>query len=722
MFRVISKGAAAPDLSYDGRVVLRGIGAIVRLDAEGEAPLACASCETETGEDEFGRYEMSAIAFEDEAEPKRAAVRLRVRCYDRFALVDATAEALRANDFGSRRAFAPDAGVTIRIAEIPDVEGLLANYQHKDWWTRPRFCSAAADAPPRTVSMLWRTGETFYQLLPACGPSYKSDAAGVEGALHVRLSSNQGGMVDCDTFAFVLGAGADPFALAERNAEAALRAIGDPAPLRRDRKYPDVLDTLGWCSWDAFYHAVDEAGLFAKAEELREKGVPVRWAMIDDGWSDVEDRRLRSFDADRTKFPRGLEHTVRGLKERFGIRWVGVWHTIVGYWHGLAPDGEPARAYGRYLFRTNRGNVVPYPDEAVGFGFWNAWHGYLKRQGVDFVKVDSQSAVHNFLRYHRTIGEAASAAHRALEASVDAHFGGAIINCMGMAPENVWHRPRSAVSRSSDDFVPQDADGFAEHAMQNVYNSFYHGPLYWGDWDMFWSEHPDAVRHATLRAVSGGPVYVSDPVGRTNAELLRPLAYRDGVLLRCDGPARPTADALLTDPTKGGAPLKAWNTAGGAGVVAAFHVADGAGPVRGTVGADDVPGLAANGGAVTLYEHFSRTSLTLTALERHAFELAPGECKLFLLVPNVGDVTPIGLADKYISTHAVLSTRTMGRTTFVRLREGGRFAFAADARPAEARVSGRPADVVETSPGLYEIACDGEEGPVEIEIVAGGSI
>src|SRR5690606_18830163 len=97
---------------------------------------------------------------------------------------------------------------------------------------------------------------------------------------------------------------------------------------------------------------------------------------------------------------------------------------------------------------------VPKPDAAAAFGFWNDWHGYLKKQGVDFVKVDSQSAVANFLSGHAPIGAAAEAAHTALEASVGLHFDGCVINCMGMAGENIWHRPASAVSRNSDDFVP----------------------------------------------------------------------------------------------------------------------------------------------------------------------------------------------------------------------------------------------------------------------------
>jgi hypothetical protein len=197
--------------------------------------------------------------------------------------------------------------------------------------------------------------------------------------------------------------------------------------------------------------------------------------MIDDGWSEVQGRKLYGMDADPVKFPRGLAHTIEALKRQYGIRWVGVWHTIAGYWNGIHPDSGMARELREYLYVTRRGNVIPHPDAGRGFGFWHAWHGYLARQGVDFVKVDSQSAVHNFLRHHLPVGQAASAAHTALEASAALHFDRTIINCMGMSAENIWHRPVSAVSRNSDDFVPQERHGFREHALQNAYNSYYHG-------------------------------------------------------------------------------------------------------------------------------------------------------------------------------------------------------------------------------------------------------
>ena len=92
-------------------------------------------------------------------------------------------------------------------------------------------------------------------------------------------------------------------------------------------------------------------------------------------------------------------------------------------------------------------------------------------------------------------------------------------------------------------------------------NSLFLGEIGVPDWDMFTSTHKDAGMHAAARAVSGGPLYVSDRPGKHDPELLRKLVLPDGTHLRCSQPGRPTRDTLFTDPnTDGQSALKIWNT------------------------------------------------------------------------------------------------------------------------------------------------------------------
>lgn len=679
--------------------VLRGIGVTVTPDSGPALPLLRGVSEKTEGTDHLGDYTETKVTYSNEADT--AVVHLQFRCYESFVLTSVQGEMKNANDFGKQHCFAAQNGIIIHAQGMTNIDGLMANYQHKDWWTRPHFDHNWSTLPERTQSLLWRKETPFYHLLPVCGPVFRTDVCGTEEGLQIRVSSHQGGRTKCESLSFVLGSGADPYQLVERHVEAALHTLDYPTLPRSRKPYPEILDSLGWCSWDAFYHQVNEEGLLVKAEEMQAASLPVQWVMIDDGWSQTVDKKLSSFEADVEKFPQGLAGTVRQLKKKYGIRWVGVWHTIAGYWGGIHPDSSIAKQYSDYLYSNAKGSLIPYPDAGRGFGFWHAWHSFLERQGIDFVKVDSQSAVLNFTKHEWSIGEAAAAAHEALEASAALHFNNTIINCMGMAAENMWHRPKSSVSRNSDDFVPQDQFGFAEHALQNAYNSYYHGAFYYGDWDMYWTKNHDDIQNAVLRSVSGGPIYFSDAPGNTDASKIWPLIYNNGKIIRCEQTPNPTADCLFLDPTKETVPLKLWNIAKSSGVVAAFHIGKYADSVKGTVGPSDVPGL--KGDEFVLYEHFSGEMKLMRQGEQHAFELQPGQCALYLIIPSEGTVTPIGLVNKYVATDAVSEVKSEGSTRSLQLKEGGAFRFVSENSCVSAQLNGKALPVLLISEHLYEV-------------------
>lgn len=228
---------------------------------------------------------------------------------------------------------------------------------------------------------------------------------------------------------------------------------------------------------------------------------------------------------------------------------------------------------------------------------------------------------------------------------------------------------------------------------------------------MFWTRNHDDTQNAVLRAVSGGPVYVSDGLGATDPAKLRPLIYDDGRLLRCDRPAVPTADCLTADPRRTAIPLKIWNTAGGAGVVAAFHIHDGDEPVRGSVGADDVPDLA--GSRVLVYEYFSQECRLLGPGERLAFTLAGEACKLYLLVPvSAGSgIVPIGATGKHVPSHAIARRWWNEQAVRVQLRPNcsGPFACWSDGALIRATVDGKEVTVASRGDGLHRIELEGSD-------------
>lgn len=608
---------------------------------------------------------------------------------------------------------APVGGIRLHVAYIHNIRGLMATYLHKNWWTRPWFTTDIGAIPPRTQSLFWSDEKRFYHLLPVCDDVFKAEIQGANEGLDILISAYDSGYDACRTLAFVFGGGSEPFNLTKQVFDCALKARRVPGRNIDERRYPEVFEYLGWCSWDAFYHDVNQRGILDKVGEFKEKGIPVRWIIVDDGWSETRERKLWSFQADKSKFQNGLSGLVKKLKEQFGISWVGVWHTFTGYWDGIHPDSDIAKEYKNNILKTKSGKLLPYPDAEKGFPFWNAWHSYLRQQGVDFVKVDNQSALILFVKHNMSIGSAAAGMHDALEASVALNFNGCAINCMGMAAENMWNRRMSAVSRSSDDFLPQDVNSFKEHVLQNAYNSFIYGNLIWGDWDMWWTHNPVAVNNAVLRAVSGGPVYISDQVGKTDVNIIKPLVLSDGRVLRCDRPGMPTMDCLMVDPQSTETVLKIWNRIGDAGVVAAFNINVAGRKLHGVLRPSDVPGLV--GQRFAVFDHFGKTACIKGADEAVDFELEDNGCALYVIVPFKGDFALLGLIDKYISPAALKAQYSCEGETHAVLSEGGLFGFVAQKQPEAVIVNGERGEWVNRG-ALYIVDCTDIHGEVFITI------
>jgi hypothetical protein len=625
---------------------------------------------------------------------------------------------------------------------IPEARQIHASYLFSDWWTRPAFPRQMADVPTRTQFLLWeRTDGLFCCLIPlvngdlrgslqgaaasagphpsapistSTGVSSAVPAAGdfAAGDLDIVVATEKSGLSSFTGVLFVLGTGPDPYSLVEavytralqtlNLCEAAAEPVGSAAGVpvhvargRRDKRFPDVLEYLGWCSWDAFYQQVNAAGLLEKAREFRSLQLPVKWVLIDDGWSPVQNRLLAGFDSDRGKFPAGLASVIHQLKAGLGIGWVGVWHALTGYWGGVDATTPGIAEVADHIGRTSAGTTVPAFTPEAAFAFYHAWHSQLQQQGVDFLKVDNQGAVYRHARESIPIPRAAAAWQYGLQASAGLHFEGQLLNCMAMSYDVAWFWNASNVARSSDDFFPNREGSAREHALQNIYNSLWLGELAWPDWDMWWTEHPQARYHQALRAISGGPVYVSDPLGKTDPELLWPLIFGDGRVLRCDQPARPTRDTLFGEP----AAFKAFNRVGSSGILGVFWAGEGDGSVKATVSITDVEGLggpASQGeqeeirergqgevewnaqgqfnragmvaGAGTplfvLHEYYTGRRQLVSPGDQLEVMLKPWEARVYCFVP-VRSIAypislafaPVGLVNKIISPRAVLECK-----------------------------------------------------------------
>lgn len=585
----------------------------------------------------------------------------------------------------------PDCAAAVTIPSLGDIEGYFANYQSCDHWCKPAFGSDLSQIPNRTQAILWKKVDGGYGfILPIVDKIYKTAIRGAEGGMELYIYANVSDRSEIDTLTCVWGEGDEPYKLMNDCARLAMKLLNNGACVREERRYNEIFEYLGWCSWDAMEIRVSTAGLLEKCEEIKEKNIPFKWAILDDMWAECDQLRdipddltratgmfkvmhsskLRSFEADPKRFPNGLKDCITKMKE-CGLK-VGMWHPINGYWSGIDPDSELAKEYPDLFITTPNGRLMPRMEQDKIFMFYNAFHSFLKSCGADFVKIDNQGAVYNGYKNVYPLGQAARALQNAISSSVGSHFDNDIINCMGMASENMFNRPAGAISRCSGDFQPENREWFIRHILACSYNSLIQGMFYWSDWDMWWSDDEQAMKNSVLRAISGGPIYVSDKIGRSRPEIFKPLCYSDGRILRCANPAVPAKDCLVVNPETNGKIFKVVNSYKRGGVVTAFNLDKEEKPVSGTVSCAD---FGADYDKYALYEHFSGQVTVLNKGEVLDVTLNDhDDFRLWSIVPFENGIAVLGLLDKFNSPMA--AEYQFGGVWS--LYEGGRFAIVSD--------------------------------------------
>lgn len=451
--------------------------------------------------------------------------------------------------------------------DLPGTIHVLGN-EHRDlWWMKPQFCSCISELKPRTQGALLETEEHEYiYLLPLNGDNCYSELS--EGKVSVSVGSSTYNRIKGSFLCASVNN--DPYKAIENAYRFARLHGGIRGKLLSEKEWPEQLKGLGMCTWDMCYHELCSEKVYQKLDELRDKNIPVNWFMFDNGWLCHRDGRLYSFRENKEKFPEGFAECVRRMKEEYGIKYVGVWHTFSGYWLGIEPDSELYLEQKDNLETMPGGQIIPSIDEEKSFRFWDAWHSYMENCGFDFVKVDSQSTYPALCEGSKSNIEYTRSNQKALEKSVYKHFGGGIINCMGMDMENVLERETS-ISRSSGDFNPRYPERFFNHLYQNVWNSLWHNQLYFSDFDMFWSDSTEFIRHeGVIHAISGGPVYISDAIGVSNYDNIRPCILEDGSLPLMDHAALPAKDIIFSDCIRENRLFKIWNTCGNNFALALF--------------------------------------------------------------------------------------------------------------------------------------------------------
>ena len=446
-------------------------------------------------------------------------------------------------------------------AEIENTRKILAQYIKSPFWVGPSFAESTMDIASKNQALLIKTDNDCKFIFALANENFQTTIRRGQKNNQIEICVNAVApdIAKLCGAALILSNDKNPYIAVKKAFDLAEKDGLINTKLKKQKAYPKSLEYLGWCTWNAFYHNVSESGIIEKMEEFKAKNIPVRWVLIDDGWSEVnEDMTLKSIYEDKNKFPNGLKGIIDILKQKYGIVSVGVWHAATGYWRGMGFKNE---------FTLTAPSEIEVPS---GYEFYSMWHSYLKRQGVDFLKVDSQGNIPEFMQNIKNSLERIVSVQQGLDKSAEENFD-FMINCMGMVNINMLNRNTSAICRNSDDFQPDENKSLQNHIVQNVYNAIFNDSLYYCDFDMWWSEHFEAEQNAVLRAISGGPFYLSDKTGYSRADIILKFVDKDGRIERYDRAAMPAAECVFGFDRV----LKIVNTRGADGVVAVFTFDDG---------------------------------------------------------------------------------------------------------------------------------------------------
>ncbi|RPA77091.1 glycoside hydrolase [Ascobolus immersus RN42] len=347
-----------------------------------------------------------------------------------------------------------------------------------------------------------------------------------------------------------MGVGIDPITLVSD----LMRFVGTDPQVQQNTA-PDVVQQakqdrfwtqgLSYCTWNGLGWDLSSEKIKNVLDGLASKGIKIANLVVDDNWQTLSGRSYGSagtwsdFEANE-KFPGGLKEMVRATKSSFPwIQNIGVWHALHGYWDGITPGSKLAQSYdtiqAEWMDNVNqvKKNLTFISPKDIG-RFYMDFYKYLSESGITCVKTDVQSRIDE-LEHVAEKGPLYPAYQQALLKASEKYLEGRTIYCMSHIPRIIFPHlsshmaastsPNPPIMRTSDDFYPTNPDTHPYHIFSNSMNGLFLSSAYClQDWDMFQTHDGGySLLHAFGRALSGGPVFITDAPGQTDAHIINSL-------------------------------------------------------------------------------------------------------------------------------------------------------------------------------------------------------
>lgn len=428
---------------------------------------------------------------------------------------------------------------------------------------------------------------------------------------------------------------------------------------RTDKNYFEAFDYLGWCSWEHYHFNIDETKMLSDLDGIEASGIPIRYVLIDDGHLANKNQQLTSFVPDKKKFPDGWKNII-SRKKADKIKWMGLWYNFCGYWMGISPENDFPENIRQTLYPYN-GSMLPGKSKEHIEAFYNYYIGTLKNYGFDFLKIDNQSFLLPLYMGNTEVVRQAKACNLALEEQTHNQQVG-LMNCMAQNILNIDHTRYSGVARVSIDYKKYDEDMAKSHLFQCYTNTLLQGQTVWPDHDMFHScDTICGSLMARSKAISGGPVYLSDSPADFIKENILPLIDEKGRIFRPETPAIPTPESVISNPLKDGKAYRVFAPTGNEAVsLICYNLNTSAShhTVEATISATDYSLRETMSGKtmhqaerILLYDWEKQTAEELTADKQITLEGFTD--RLFHLCPIHNGWAVVGIQEKFLSPATV---------------------------------------------------------------------
>lgn len=439
---------------------------------------------------------------------------------------------------------------------------------------------------------------------------------------------------------------------------------------RSQKKYPELYEYLGWCTWEAFEGSITEEIVVNSIKTIKNSDVPVRWVIVDDGYLDQKSKpesrpQMLSFETNN-KFPNQWK-TITALKDSNNLKWMGIWRNMSGSMYGVSTEHtmkDLAQHLSPKIISNTAQNgsktewiktMIIKPGKEASTAFYNAMTDNTANSGFDFQKVDFQTF--NFWMYAGT-GNAVKKAHENNQALENACKSNNIelLNCISQSNVNVYNTKHSVISRSSVDIKLDAPKENMKRTIQSFANNMWWAEVLVGDFDMYHTSNKETAQFLTVaRAISGGPIYISDEPLHFDKKVIEPAIFKNGKIIRTLAPAVPLPESLFADGTntcyKVIAPTRHKSCA-----IGAFNFSEHP-TLKGTISKNDYPFSAAKlqpheelwsipKEGLVLYDNELAFGMVLD--NTYDFDVAQMKAKVFTLAPIHNGWAVIGRSDKYI--------------------------------------------------------------------------